>query len=133
MLLPEVALPRQSRATRTKRRERTSPHGAADPDRPHHRDGAGGAGPPRGTPPASLESRCSSPRLRCPGKAGPRGRNVVNERRHTARLILTGHIIETARVGQAPPAVPPPRVSRVDAPPRGCVAPAKPGHADETS
>jgi len=56
----------------------------------------------------------------------------MSERRHTARLILTGHIIEKARVGQAPPAVPPPCSRAVDPAPRGGGGPAQPGHADET-
>ncbi len=56
----------------------------------------------------------------------------MSERRHTARLILTGHIIEKARVGQAPPAGTPPCYRAVDSSPGACGGPAKPGHADET-
>jgi hypothetical protein len=55
----------------------------------------------------------------------------MSDQRHTARLVLKGHIIEKARGGQAPPAVPPPRIGTAFAELFGGGGPAKPGHADE--
>ena len=61
----------------------------------------------------------------------------MSEGRHKARLVLTGHIIDSmilpqrARVGQAPPAEPPPAGPTTLPTSNGGGVPAKPGHTDE--